>query len=137
MQSTVKEKLVLVAKAMFMAVCIAAFALAVVALFILAAAIYGHGAVPPGTPGNTVCQADLDKEACGRFEKLVRSQGHDLRVLEGTAFATAAQVKKHTFVAILKCVDARCNIVLVYVKYLNDKFVSLKLVPTGERQIPI
>jgi len=111
-------------------------AIAVGVLAFVAGVTIGHGAIPPGTPSDTLCSAELDKAACLRFEKLIQSKGYDLKVLEGTAFATVAQVRKKTFTTFLKCIDEGYFVFVVRVEYVNDRLKSIKVEPTRERRLP-
>jgi hypothetical protein len=108
-------------------------AAAVVVAFLLGYTV-GHCAIPPGTPGSTMCQANLDEVSCARFQKQVLdARGYELKIIEGVAFATVAQVKQKTFTVFLKCVDPKCNVHIVTIKFIKDKLVSIDSEATGER----
>jgi glycyl-tRNA synthetase beta subunit len=88
-----------------------------------------------GVEGSTLCKADLDAAAVGRFQELIKAMGHDLKVLEGTALATADQVKAKTFTVFLKCVDEGGMVYVVTVCYVKDNLAGIKVKPTGERSL--
>ena len=91
--------------------------------------------VEAATPGSTLCKAELDSDAVARFQGLITNFGHNLKVLEGTAFATAAQVKSKTFTVFLKCVDEGGMVYIVTVCFVKDNLAAIKVKPTGERSL--
>jgi hypothetical protein len=108
---------------------------AIIVVSLLIGFSVGHCAIPPGTPGNTLCQADLDGPTCAKFQAVLKQHGHDLQVLEGTAFGTVADLKHKTFVVILKCVDRGGFIHIVGIKFEKDKLKSIMVNPTEERNL--
>jgi len=111
--------------------------IAVIITLTLCGAIAGHCAIPPGTPSDTLCKAELDSAACSRFQKFLSGKGHVFRVLEGVAFATAGGAREQTFLAVLKCVDPiNYFIYIVALRFEKGKLVSVDIKPTGERQLP-
>lgn len=110
---------------------LSAFVIATV-LFLCIASL-GRCKIPPKTPGDTRCKAEMDATTCKKFQELLKMCGHDLVVMEGTAFATAKQAKQKTFAAILKCRDSKGNVMCVIVRYVKDNLAGIEIRPTGEK----
>jgi hypothetical protein len=88
--------------------------------------------VPAATPGDTLCKAELDGKTIAKFQKFLIQYGHgQLKIIEGTALATANGVKQKTFVVVLKCVDKECNIYMVGVAFVKDNLKKIDIKPTG------
>jgi hypothetical protein len=76
----------------------------------------------------------LSPETIAKFQKFLIQFGHDkLKIIEGTAFATAKGAKQNTFVVMLKCVDQNCNVYVVGVSFIKDILKKIDIKPTGER----
>lgn len=107
-----------------------------VAMAILFASV-GSCAIPPGTPGDTVCKAELTAAHCMNFQRELERREYDFKVLEGTAFSTAARLKHFTYTVILKCVDSKCNLYAVKVEVVKGKVDTIETQNLRERHIPI
>lgn len=97
--------------------------------------IAAHCAIPPGTPGSSLCKADLTADDCGRFQELLKSRGIDMRVIEGVAYATVAQLKQKTFTVFLRCACPQGNVHIVVISFVKDNLKTIETRPTGERML--
>jgi len=114
-----------------------AMILAVVLAFMLMMVAVADCKIPPGTPGDTVCKAELTEADCARFQKVFDKNKINLRILEGCAFGTVADLRKENYVVVLKCVNDQRFIVIVKlaVKH-NTKVTVMDVEITDERQLP-
>jgi hypothetical protein len=91
--------------------------------------------VQGNTPGDRLCKAELDDKALKRFQSLLSQYGHgDLRVIEGTAYALAKDLKAKTFVVCLKCVRPSGALYAVGVSFVKDQLAGIEIKPVGEQK---
>ena len=107
------------------------------ALVLLMVAV-SNCAIPPGTPGDTVCKAELTKDDIARFQKVFKRNNVDLRIVEGCAFGTVSDLRRKNYVVVLKCVNNGSFIVVVTLGVRNNTKVTVMDVEiTDERQLPV
>jgi glycine cleavage system regulatory protein len=115
--------------------------MAIAATVIIAFAIgivVGNCTIPPGTPDDTMCLAELDKAACDRFQVVLNKLGYDhLTVFAGTAYATVADLKKSTYVVDLKCTDKAGIIYKIVVVVMDGNARIVEEERTQDRRLPV
>jgi len=115
---------------------IRAVILALATVLLLGYAV-GHCAIPPGTPNDVMCSAELDSAACSKFQAILILRGYgSLRVLEGTAFGTVGDLKKMTYLVVLKCLNPKDFICVVKIAIVRNKAGRICVEPTSERRLP-
>ena len=96
-----------------------------------------YATIPPGTPGDTVCSAELSQADCSNFQRLFDRKDIGLRILEGCAFATVDSLRKKNYVVVLKCVNPQNFIVIVKLSVIRNRHIKvMEVEPTSERHLP-
>jgi len=92
-------------------------------------------AIPPGTPGGTICRATLGKIGCAAFQKMLSERCVYVKVISGHLYGTVNSLKRRTYLAVLECVNSEDFICIITIKVTDKKAQIVDIQFTDRRQL--